>query len=118
MPQTWEVIASEKQRFTVNGVFGRMYFYVLKGVTQFSSFVKAEGQATGRGGKLTITGPDNKPAAHVEGDLGTLTEIPVTVPAELQGASGACRRRTSPTISQSISRPTRRHTSLPTRGRC
>ena len=64
-------IASEKQRFTVNGVFGRMYFHVPKGVAQFSIFVKAEGQAAGRGGKLTITGPDGKPAAHLEGDLGS-----------------------------------------------
>jgi hypothetical protein len=42
--------ASEKQRFTVNGVFGRLYFSVPPGVGSFRFLVKAAGQAPGRGG--------------------------------------------------------------------
>ena len=83
--QRYAFIASEEQRFIVNGVFGRMYFHVPRGVTQFSITVKAEGQAAGRGGKLTVYGPDGQAAAHLEGDLGSATEMPVPVPAEMQG---------------------------------
>lgn len=78
-------LAGGKQKLTVNGQFGRMYFYVPAGVARFSIFAKAEGQAAGRGGKLTVTGPDGKQAAHIEGDLGSETEMAVTVPAEGQG---------------------------------
>jgi hypothetical protein len=78
-------IASDKQKFTVNGQFGRMYFCVPAGVARFSILAKAEGQAAGRGGKLTVIGPDGQPAAHLEGDLGSETEMAVTVPAAGQG---------------------------------
>jgi len=37
------------------------------------------------GGKLTVFGPDGKAAAHLEGDLGSETEMPVTVPAGMDG---------------------------------
>jgi hypothetical protein len=83
--QRYAYEASEKQRFTVNGVFGRLYFSVPPGVGSFSFLVKAEGQAPGRGGKLTVFGPDGKAAARLEGDLGSWTEMPVPVPVELQG---------------------------------
>ena len=78
-------IAGGRQKLTVNGQFGRMYFYVPQGVTGFSIFAKAEGQAAGRGGKLTVSGPDGQPAAHLEGDLGGEAEMAVTVPPEGQG---------------------------------
>lgn len=83
--QRYAFIASDKQKLTVNGQFGRMYFYVPKGATKFSVFAKADGQAAGRGGKLTVYGPDGKPVAHLEGDLGSETEMPVTVPAGADG---------------------------------
>jgi len=78
-------MAAKDHPLIINGIFGRMYFYVPKGVAQFSIFAKAEGQAAGRGGKLTVTGPDGQPAAHLEGDLGSVTEMTVPVAAELQG---------------------------------
>ncbi len=78
-------LAGGKQKLTVNGQFGRMYFHVPAGVARFSIFAKAEGQAAGRGGKLTVTGPDGKQAAHIEGDLGSETEMAVTVPAGMDG---------------------------------
>jgi len=77
--------ASEQHPLIANGSLGRMYFYVPPGVTGFSVFAKAEGQAAGRGGKLTAYAPDGTPVAHIEGDLGVLTEMPVTVP---EGADG------------------------------
>ena len=77
--------AAPEQRFTVNGRFGKMYFYVPQGVTQFSVFVKAEGQAPGRGGKLEIKAPSGEVAARLAGGLGSWTEIPVQVPAGQQG---------------------------------
>ena len=72
--------ATVKHPFTVNGQFGRLYFYVPHGVSAFHFFVKAEGQAPGHGGRLTVFDPDGKVAAHVEGDLGALTEAAVSVP--------------------------------------
>lgn len=77
--------ATRQHAFLVNGVFGRVYFYVPAGIDHFSFFVKAEGQGAGRGGKLTVYGPDGKAVAHLEGDLGTRTELKVAVPAEWQG---------------------------------
>jgi hypothetical protein len=68
--QRYAYEGSEQQRFTVNGVFGRLYFFVPPGVERFNFFVKAEGQAPGRGGKLTVFGPDGKAAAHLEGGSG------------------------------------------------
>ncbi len=79
--QRFSFIAGARQRFIVNGSFGRVYFYVPGTVTTFSLFARAEGQAAGRGGKLTIFGPDKQAAAHAEGDLGNWTELAVTVPA-------------------------------------
>lgn len=76
--------ATQEQRLTVNGLLGRLYFYVPAGVTRFSLFVKAEGQASGRGGKLAVYSPDGQVAARLSGDLGTLTELPVPVPEQMQ----------------------------------
>jgi hypothetical protein len=78
-------MAAKEHPFVVNGVFGRMYVYVPAGVAQFSVFAKAEGQAAGRGGKLTVSGPDGKSAASLAGDLGTVSEMTVQVPPESQG---------------------------------
>ena len=78
-------LATPKQPLTVNGQFGRLYFYVPKGTGKFTFSVKADGQAAGRGGKLTVYGPDAKAAGHLEGDLGSWTELPVEVSAEGQG---------------------------------
>jgi hypothetical protein len=78
--QPWAFKATQTMPLVVNGFFGRVYFHVPEGVSRFSIFVKAEGQAPGRGGKLTVFDADGKPVAHVEGDLGALTEMPVTVP--------------------------------------
>jgi hypothetical protein len=75
---------TEKHPLVVNGIFGRVYFFVPEGVAKFSVFAKAEGQAPGRGGKLTVYSPDGQPAAKVGGDLGSWTELPVTVPPEMQ----------------------------------
>ena len=82
--QPFALRASQKQRLTVNGKLGRVYFHVPKGVAGFSLFVKAEGHAAGRGGKLAVYSPDGRVAARLAGDLGTLTELPVPVPASMQ----------------------------------
>jgi hypothetical protein len=81
--QRWAFKAEKSAPFIVNGAFGRVYFWVPEGVTRFSVFVKAEGQAPGRGGKLTAHAPDGSAAAHLEGDLGSWTEMPVMVSAGL-----------------------------------
>lgn len=78
-------VATAKHKLTVNGQFGRMYFYVPAGSTAFTITAKAEGQAAGRGGKLKVIAPDGQVIAHLEGDLGGPTEMPVTVPAALAG---------------------------------
>ena len=82
--QPYGLFATRKHYVRVNGQFGRMYFYVPQ-VEKFSLLVKAEGQAAGRGGKLTVYGPDGQAAAHLEGDLGSQTELAVNVPAAQQG---------------------------------
>jgi len=76
--------AAKGQALTVNGIFGRVYFWVPEGVTQFSVLAKAEGQAPGRGGKLAVYSPDGQAVAHLEGDLGSWTEMPVSVPPAMQ----------------------------------
>jgi len=78
-------LASKEHPLIVNGILGRVYFYVPAGVAQFSVFAKAEGQAAGRGGRLTASGPDGRPAASLAGDLGTTSELRVAVPPELAG---------------------------------
>ena len=78
-------MAAKEHPFVVNGICGRMYFQVPAGVAQFSVFAKAEGQAAGRGGKLTVSGPDGTAVAELAGDLGSLSEMKVRVPAALQG---------------------------------
>ncbi|MEI6501611.1 MAG: hypothetical protein WCP21_11385, partial [Armatimonadota bacterium] len=78
-------LATPKQHLTVNGQLGRLYFYVPKGTGKFKLSVKADGQAAGRGGKLTVYGPDAQAAGHLEGDLGSWTELAVEVSAEGQG---------------------------------
>ncbi len=83
--QPYALSASEQYPLIANGFIGRMYFFVPPGVTGFSVFAKAEGQAAGRGGKLTAFAPDGTAVAHIEGDLGVLTEMPVAVP---KGADG------------------------------
>lgn len=83
--QSCGFLASKEHPFTVNGQFGRMYLYVPAGVDKFSLFVKAEGQAAGRGGKLSLYGPDGKLAATLAGDLGKQTEMPVQATPEQQG---------------------------------
>ncbi|HLJ58038.1 MAG TPA: hypothetical protein VKT77_23570 [Chthonomonadaceae bacterium] len=77
--------ASVRYPFTVNGQFGRMYFYVPKGVEEFRFTVEAEGQAPGRGGKITVTDPDGAVAARVAGDLDPAVVTEVRVPPAAQG---------------------------------
>jgi len=78
-------LASKEHPFTVNGQLGRVYFFVPAGVDKFSLFVKAEGQAAGRGGKLALYAPDGTLAAQLAGDLGKQTEMPVQATPEQQG---------------------------------
>lgn len=78
-------LATAKHRLVVNGLLGRLYFYVPKGVAAFTLTFRADGQAAGRGGKLTVYGPDGKQAGYLEGDLGQDTDLVVTAPAEAQG---------------------------------
>jgi len=82
--QRWSFRASRELPLVVNGQFGRFYFHVPAGVTGFSVFAKAEGQAAGRGGKLAVYRPDGQVAGRLEGDLGSLAELKITVPADQQ----------------------------------
>ncbi|OGV73714.1 MAG: hypothetical protein A3K19_32715 [Lentisphaerae bacterium RIFOXYB12_FULL_65_16] len=75
---------TRKMPLTVQGILGRVFFYVPAGVDTFSLFFKATRQAAGRGGKLVVYSPDGQVAARLAGDLGTPTELPVTVPAGMQ----------------------------------
>lgn len=77
--------ASDKQRLTVQAILGKLYFYVPSGVEKFSFFVQAEGHIPGRGGKFTVYSPDGQIAAKFSGDFGTTSELPVNVPAAMQG---------------------------------
>ncbi len=83
--QPYSFAASEKLKFTVNGQMGRLYFYVPQGAQQFAIVAKAAGQAAGRGGKLTVYGPDGQPVAYLEGDLGSEEKMSITVPPGAQG---------------------------------
>jgi hypothetical protein len=77
--------ASENAPLVVNNRLGRLYFFVPKGVNKISLFARAAGQSPGRGGKLAVIAPDGKTAAHLEGDLGAMTELPIEIPEAMQG---------------------------------
>lgn len=83
--QPYGLSATKQHPLIVNGSLGRLYFHVPGGVSEFSLFVKAEGQAAGRGGKLALVAPDGQTAAHLEGDLGQWTELKVPVTQEERG---------------------------------
>jgi hypothetical protein len=76
--------ATADQPLTVNGYLGRLYFHVPKGTSTLTLFVKAEGQAPGRGGKLAVIAPDGHVTARIAGDLGSLSGFPVDIPLSMQ----------------------------------
>ena len=76
--------ATPAQPLAVNGYLGRLYFYVPQGISTLTVFVKAEGQAPGRGGKLAVIAPDGHVAARIAGDLGSLSGYAVDIPPLMQ----------------------------------
>jgi hypothetical protein len=77
--------ATRLQPLRCNGALGRLHFYVPVGTTKTSICLKAAGHRPGRGAKVSVFSPDGEVAARFSGDLGSVGELPVGFPREMQG---------------------------------